>query len=60
MRFLMRKCLNCGRYTLKEVCPVCGSQTTCPHPPRFSPRDKYVSYRVLAKYSSSGESSESS
>ncbi|MFN3267683.1 MAG: RNA-protein complex protein Nop10 [Zestosphaera sp.] len=60
MKFLMRKCLNCGRYTLKEVCPVCGSRTVCPHPPRFSPKDKYVRYRVLAKYSSSEGSSESS
>lgn len=54
----MRKCLNCGRYTLKEVCPVCGSRTICPHPPRFSPEDRYVSYRVAAKYLSSESSSQ--
>jgi H/ACA ribonucleoprotein complex subunit 3 len=53
----MRRCVNCGRYTLKEACPVCGSRTVCPHPPRFSPVDKYVSYRVSVKYLSSGSSS---
>ncbi len=49
----MRRCVNCGRYTLKEVCPVCGSRTISPHPPRFSPVDKYVGYRVSVKYMSS-------
>ena len=49
MKFLMRRCPNCGRYTFKEVCPVCGSKTVVPHPPRFSPEDKFVKYRVMAK-----------
>ncbi len=49
MKFLMRKCSRCGRYTFKETCPVCGSETYVPHPPRFSPEDKYVKYRILAK-----------
>ncbi len=49
MKFLMRRCPNCGRYTFKEVCPVCGSETVVPHPPRFSPEDKYVKYRIMAK-----------
>ena len=51
MRWLMRKCVNCGRYTLKQdKCPVCGSEVRVPHPPRFSPQDKYVLYRLKAKY----------
>ncbi|MCX8208197.1 MAG: RNA-protein complex protein Nop10 [Sulfolobales archaeon] len=45
----MRKCSNCGRYTLKEHCPVCGSKTSVASPPRFSPVDRYVKYRVVAK-----------
>ncbi len=49
MRFLLRKCRGCGRYTLKEVCPECGSPTTSAHPPRYSPEDKYAKYRRMAK-----------
>ncbi len=45
MKFLIRKCPKCSRYTLKENCPVCGTQTVSPHPPRFSPSDKYARYR---------------
>ena len=55
MRWLMRKCVNCGRYTLRQdKCPVCGSEVRVPHPPRFSPEDKYVRYRLKAKLSSGG------
>ncbi|HDI01030.1 MAG TPA: RNA-protein complex protein Nop10 [Candidatus Bathyarchaeota archaeon] len=51
MRWLMRKCVNCGRYTLRQdKCPICGSEVRVPHPPRFSPEDKYVLYRLKAKY----------
>jgi|GEM_PF-515021 Predicted Zn-ribbon RNA-binding protein len=32
----LRKCVSCGRYTLKESCPVCGSPTRSAHPPPFS------------------------
>ena len=50
MRWLMRKCPRCGRYTLKrDICPVCGAQLAVPHPPRFSPEDKYVAYRYKMK-----------
>ncbi|MGB9725649.1 MAG: RNA-protein complex protein Nop10 [Fervidicoccaceae archaeon] len=52
MRWLMRKCTVCGRYTLEqERCPYCGGQVRIPHPPRFSPDDKYVSYRIRARIS---------
>ncbi|MCD6324051.1 MAG: RNA-protein complex protein Nop10 [Desulfurococcales archaeon] len=50
MRFLMRKCPKCGRYTLSDRCPVCGEATIVAHPHRFSPQDKYVRYRILMKY----------
>ncbi|MEM0218193.1 MAG: RNA-protein complex protein Nop10 [Desulfurococcaceae archaeon] len=50
MNWLMRKCSKCGRYTLaKDKCPYCGGELIVPHPPRFSPVDKYVEYRIKAK-----------
>ncbi|MEM0371093.1 MAG: RNA-protein complex protein Nop10 [Ignisphaera sp.] len=50
MKWKIRKCLNCKTYTLKDLCPKCGAKTYTPHPPRFSPEDKYVEYRIKAKY----------
>jgi len=50
MKWIMRKCPKCGRYTLKrDKCPVCGSELVVPHPPRFSPEDKYLKYRLRMK-----------
>ncbi len=46
MKFLIRKCPKCGRYTLKASCPVCGATTVSPHPAKFSPEDKYANYRM--------------
>ena len=49
----MRKCVSCDAYTLKDVCPKCGSKsktkTKSAHPPSFSPEDKYGKYRRAAK-----------
>jgi H/ACA ribonucleoprotein complex subunit 3 len=45
----MRKCSDCGGYTLKEKCPSCGGKTTSPHPPKFSPQDPYGKYRRQLK-----------
>jgi H/ACA ribonucleoprotein complex subunit 3 len=28
------------------VCPYCGGKVHIPHPPKFSPDDKYVRYRM--------------
>ncbi|QLC49199.1 RNA-protein complex protein Nop10 [Methanolobus zinderi] len=42
------RCKNCGRYTLEEKCPVCGSLTVDPRPAKFSPEDPYGKYRRLA------------
>ncbi len=49
MRFHIKKCPNCGQYTLKEVCPICGEKTKVAHPPRFSPEDPYGKYRRRLK-----------
>lgn len=50
MRYRIRRCVKCGRYTLRDRCPACGSETISPHPARFSPEDRYVEYRVMALY----------
>ncbi|ADL18609.1 Nucleolar RNA-binding protein Nop10p [Acidilobus saccharovorans 345-15] len=57
MRWLLRRCSVCGRYTLStDRCPYCGGALRVPHPPRFSPDDKYVKYRyMLRTMSNSGE-----
>lgn len=44
----MKKCAECGNYTLKDICP-CGGQTVTPAPPRFSPDDKYWKERLKAR-----------
>ncbi len=50
MKWLMRRCVRCGRYTLAhDRCPYCGGELIVPHPPRFSPEDRYVAYRVEMK-----------
>jgi len=53
---MMKKCLKCGRYTLKEKCPLCGSETKDPKPARFSPDDKYVRYRLEWRMKNEGSS----
>ena len=55
MRWLMRRCAVCGRYTLShDRCPYCGGPVRVPHPPRFSVEDRYVAYRYqLRKISGS-------
>jgi len=45
MKWKLRRCGKCGRYTLKPTCPVCISETGIPHPAKFSPQDKYAKYR---------------
>jgi len=45
----LRKCRGCGVYTLREECPNCGKKTSSPHPPRFSPEDRYGKYRRLMR-----------
>jgi len=46
MKWKMRKCQLDGIYTFSLKCPTCGGETVVPHPPRFSPIDRYVKYRI--------------
>jgi H/ACA ribonucleoprotein complex subunit 3 len=51
MVWLLRKCEKCGNYTLKkDKCPYCGGKVHVPHPPKFSPEDKYLKYRMREKF----------
>ena len=52
MKPLMRKCKSCSRYTLETLCPICNDETIVPHPPKFSPDDRYVRYRIRERYNS--------
>ncbi|MDD1706663.1 MAG: RNA-protein complex protein Nop10 [Methanoregulaceae archaeon] len=45
----IRRCPNDFTYTLKDTCPVCGAPTVHPHPARFSPDDRYGTYRRIAR-----------
>lgn len=50
MRWLLRKCIECGKYTLKrDKCPYCGGKVKVPHPAKFSPDDKYAKYRRMLR-----------
>jgi len=42
------KCNKCDGYTMKEVC-VCEEKAVSPKPAKYSPEDKYASYRRQAK-----------
>ncbi|MEM0287675.1 MAG: RNA-protein complex protein Nop10 [Nitrososphaerota archaeon] len=42
----MRRCPVCYTYTFSDRCPKCGNPTSIPHPPKFSPDDKYLELRV--------------
>ena len=47
MRHIL-KCVECGTYTMKEECK-CGGKAIMVKPPKYSPEDKYASYRREAK-----------
>ncbi len=50
MVWLLKKCVRCSSYTLKtDVCPLCGGTLKTPHPPKFSPDDRYLKYRMIMK-----------
>jgi H/ACA ribonucleoprotein complex subunit 3 len=50
MVWLLRKCVKCGKYTLRtDSCPYCGGNVRVPHPAKFSPDDKYLKYRMLMR-----------
>ena len=46
VKWLLRKCAKCGRYTLHvDFCPLCNGDVHIPHPAKFSLDDKYIKYR---------------
>jgi len=56
MVWLLRKCERCKNYTLKkDKCQYCGGNVRVPHPPKFSPDDKYLKYRMMLKKEASKE-----
>jgi len=56
MKFRMKKCKECGEYTLKDTCPECNKKTGVIFPPRYTPQDKYGKYRrILKKQNEKGE-----
>ena len=50
MKKLLLRCPGCKEYTLEAACPKCGEATLSPHPPRYSPQNKYGHYRRRLKY----------
>ena len=42
-------CTVCHTYTLQEKCPKCSTPTHEPRPPKYTPEDKYGSYRRQEK-----------
>tara|TARA_Y100000815_G_C12966029_1_gene358518 strand:+ start:186 stop:353 length:168 start_codon:yes stop_codon:yes gene_type:complete len=50
LKNLLRKCPKCQEYSLKEKCLECDEKTITPHPPKFSPDDKYSRLRIKDRY----------
>ncbi len=50
LKFQLRKCSICKKYTLKEECSFCQTKTVTAHPAKFSPDDKYARYRIMNKF----------
>jgi len=55
LKGLMLKCVQCGRYTLSEICPGCGGKASTVHPARYSPDDRYARYRSPRAYESASQ-----
>ena len=45
----IRKCDNCKTYTIQKECPSCKGVAQVAKPPKYSPEDKYGSYRRQAQ-----------
>ncbi len=41
----LKVCRKCWIYTFKDRCPKCSKKTETPHPPKYSPVDKWGKYR---------------
>lgn len=50
MKFVLKRCGSCGRYTLAPLCPSCGAESASAHPAKFSPDDRYAKYRLADRY----------
>jgi len=48
---LLKKCRECGAYTMRGECPACGVKTFTAHPAKYAPHDKYARYRRQYKRS---------
>ncbi|MBI5635459.1 ribosome biogenesis protein [Candidatus Micrarchaeota archaeon] len=46
----LKKCGKCHSYALKGECGNCLIQTISPHPPKYSPQDKYAQIRRIEKF----------
>ena len=47
---LLKLCEKCKKYTLNRLtCQYCGGKVIFAHPPKFSPDDKYLKYRMSLK-----------
>lgn len=46
---MLKKCPKCKKYTMEEICKKCKIKTINPHPPKFSPSNKYGKYRRVLK-----------
>ena len=51
MKFQLRRCKMCNKYSIKEKCNKCDVETISAHPAKFSPDDKYMRYRIKEKFS---------
>jgi H/ACA ribonucleoprotein complex subunit 3 len=43
------RCVACGQWTLKALCPGCGSESRTTSPPKYREDDRYGKWRREAK-----------
>jgi H/ACA ribonucleoprotein complex subunit 3 len=44
---ILHFCPKCNEYTMStKICEKCGTSIKNPHPPKYSPQDKYQKYRI--------------
>lgn len=55
MVMALSRCPVCGDYTLEDACSHCGGSTERAGPARYSPEDRYGSYRRALKKEAAGQ-----
>jgi H/ACA ribonucleoprotein complex subunit 3 len=55
MGMALSRCPVCGDYTLENACSSCGGNTERAGPARYSPEDRYGSYRRALKKQAEGQ-----